>query len=258
MVPMFLRLFHLLQCLLHLPLYQFQRSRSNPRPKKSSRGRIKARKGREADTHSTEGLPPRSNTIRILRIGQASYHPKGLITTPLNIPRAQVLMQVREQLPEARKMRMVPEWCNLHKYCFYHRDLSHDIEECMQLQDEVEELIHCSQLDRFLQDQHKKCIAPEAPCAYQSHPQGWRSPLIALLRAIPIQSWAPMQGDGPNERQRVEEADEAITFTEIDAEGVQYPHNDPKVVALNIANYDVNGCSLTMEVPWMFSFMKHF
>ena len=37
-------------------------------------------------------------------------------------------------------------------------------------------------------------------------------------------------------RQKVEEP---ITFTEVDTQGVQFPHNDAVVVSLNIANYDV-------------------
>ena len=41
---------------------------------------------------------------------------------------------------------------------------------------------------------------------------------------------------GPPKRQRIEES---ITFTEEDARGVQFLHNDAVVVSLIIANYDV-------------------
>ena len=41
---------------------------------------------------------------------------------------------------------------------------------------------------------------------------------------------------GPPKRQKIEES---ITFTEEDAQGVQFSHNDVVVVSLNIANYDV-------------------
>lgn len=50
----------------------------------------------------------------------------------------------------------------------------------------------------------------------------------------------------PTKRQRTEEI---ITFSEEDAQGVQYPHNDAVVIEINIANYDVrrilvsSGCS---------------
>ena len=40
----------------------------------------------------------------------------------------------------------------------------------------------------------------------------------------------------PPKRQKVEEP---IAFTEEDAQGVQFPHNDVIVVSMNIANYDV-------------------
>lgn len=39
-----------------------------------------------------------------------------------------------------------------------------------------------------------------------------------------------------NKRQRVEKA---ITFTWVDSEGVQYPHNDTMVVTFNITDYNV-------------------
>lgn len=45
---------------------------------------------------------------------------------------------------------------------------------------------------------------------------------------------------GPNKRWRVEEVDEVITFTWADTEGVHYLHNDPMVISLYIANYDIN------------------
>ena len=37
-----------------------------------------------------------------------------------------------------------------------------------------------------------------------------------------------------------QKTEEPITFTEEDAQGVQFPHNDAVVVSLNIANYDVH------------------
>ncbi|XP_073106888.1 uncharacterized protein [Elaeis guineensis] len=42
---------------------------------------------------------------------------------------------------------------------------------------------------------------------------------------------------GPPKRQKIEES---ITFTEEDAQKVQFPHNDAVVVSLNIANYEIH------------------
>ena len=39
------------------------------------------------------------------------------------------------------------------KYYLYHRDHGHDTKECIQLQDEIEELIRHGHLDKYLKDQ---------------------------------------------------------------------------------------------------------
>ena len=57
-------------------------------------------------------------------------------------------MEVREQLPRSEKMRTHPKKCNPNKFYLYHRDHGHDMEECIQLRDEIEELILISELIR--------------------------------------------------------------------------------------------------------------
>ena len=43
-----------------------------------------------------------------------------------------------------------PDKRNPNKYYLYHRDHDHDTEECIQLQDEIEELIKRDRVGRFL------------------------------------------------------------------------------------------------------------
>ena len=50
-------------------------------------------------------------------------------------------MEVREQLARPERMRTHPGKRNPNKFCLYHRDHDHDTEECIQLRDEIEELI---------------------------------------------------------------------------------------------------------------------
>lgn len=61
-------------------------------------------------------------------------------------------MQIREQLPKAKRMLAKIDRCNQKKYCLYHWDPDHDMEEYIQLQDEIEKLIHHSHLNRFIRD----------------------------------------------------------------------------------------------------------
>ena len=69
---------------------------------------------------------------------------------PLNTSKAQVLMEVREHLPRPERMRSHPGKRNPNTFCLYHRDHGHDMEECIQLRDEIEELIRRGRLDRFI------------------------------------------------------------------------------------------------------------
>ena len=56
----------------------------------------------------------------------------------------------QRSVAEAREERSHPNRCNPNKFCLYHYDYGYDIEECIQLQDEIEELIpHGSWIDLF-------------------------------------------------------------------------------------------------------------
>ena len=57
------------------------------------------------------------------------------------------MMEVREQLPRSERMRSHLEKHNPNKFYLYHRDHGHDTEECIQLRDEIEELIRRGRLD---------------------------------------------------------------------------------------------------------------
>ncbi|EHA8591482.1 hypothetical protein COCNU_scaffold060974G000020 [Cocos nucifera] len=59
-------------------------------------------------------------------------------------------MEIRERLPRPKRMRSHPSKRNPNKFCLYHRDHDHDTEECIQLQDEIEELVRRGRLGRFL------------------------------------------------------------------------------------------------------------
>lgn len=69
---------------------------------------------------------------------------------------------------------------NLCKYCLYHHDHSHDIEEWIQLQDKIEGLIRRGRLDRFLQDQSEKHDAPGASSHLPKPPLRSKEPINHL------------------------------------------------------------------------------
>lgn len=54
------------------------------------------------------------------------------------------------------------------------------------------------------------------------------------------------EGD-PVKKQKIEEVNEAITFTWPDIEGVQYLHNDIMIINMNITSYDIHHMLIANE-----------
>ena len=69
---------------------------------------------------------------------------------PLNAPRTQILTEVKHQLPRPEGLRSPPNKRDRNKYCLYHHDHGHDTEGCIQLRDEIEELVRTGRLGKFL------------------------------------------------------------------------------------------------------------
>ena len=63
--------------------------------------------------------------------------------TPLNMPLEQVLMQIKEDpsLKWLEKMKGDPNKCNRNKYCRFHRNHGHDMDDCFDLKQQIENLI---------------------------------------------------------------------------------------------------------------------
>ena len=64
--------------------------------------------------------------------------------TPLFAPRAQILIEIKDQgyLHQPNPMKASLMKRDKRKYCHYQRDHDHDTEECWQLKDKIEIMIH--------------------------------------------------------------------------------------------------------------------
>jgi hypothetical protein len=72
--------------------------------------------------------------------------------TPLNASLSVVFMEARKDpsFKPLPKMRTLPTKHNSKKYCEYHHDHGHWIEECVVLKKEVEMFIQCGKLEKFI------------------------------------------------------------------------------------------------------------
>ena len=93
------------------------------------------------------------------RLSRAPDHPgfggaRGSPTsyTPLNTSRAEILLALEDKdyLRRPPPLKSPPNTRNKKKYCRFHRDHDHDTEDCIQLKEEIQELINRGYLRDFV------------------------------------------------------------------------------------------------------------
>ena len=72
--------------------------------------------------------------------------------TPLVIPIDQILMQIKDdhQLRWPKPLNCLPNARSKKKYCHFHQDHRHYINECRDLKEQIEELIQKRKLQKFV------------------------------------------------------------------------------------------------------------
>ncbi|XP_014679194.1 PREDICTED: uncharacterized protein LOC106819047 [Priapulus caudatus] len=105
------------------------------KPAVGKRSREAQPRSRSPPGHKRAHTLPRVRRQRSLNHGVRRGSPPGRFCNyaPLNASKTQVPMEVREQLPRPERMRTHLGKRNLNKFCLYHHDHGHDMEECIQL-----------------------------------------------------------------------------------------------------------------------------
>ena len=182
--------------------------------------------------------------------------------TPLTASVSQVLHEVRNEqfLRWTAQMKSDPATRDNTKYYEFHRDYGHRTDNCIQLRREIEYLIQRGYLRRFIspgnqaQSQTQNQAPTPQPPPRQTTTQQQRplgeihvisggfagegessSARKAHLRSIRSADMGEIQAVS-----KVPRVDTTITFSDLDLEGCQHPHDDPLVIRAIVANTTVH------------------
>ena len=182
--------------------------------------------------------------------------------TPLTASVSQVLREVRNEqfLRWPTQMKSDPTIRDNSKYCEFHRDYGHRMNDCIQIKREIEYLIWREYLRRFIssenqpRNQAQNQAPPQQPPPRQTTTQHQQplgeiqvisrgfagggessSARKAHLRSIRSTEIVEIQAVS-----KLPRLDTSITFSDSDLEGYQHPHDDPLVVRTVVANKTIH------------------
>ncbi|RZS20844.1 hypothetical protein BHM03_00053413 [Ensete ventricosum] len=119
------------------------------------------------------GLPRR----RMERVEQTIPRPPNI---PLSSTQTEIFLQIREKglLKTPNQMKSQPEDRDRRRYCRFHRDYGHDMEECYNLKNQIEDLILERQVDVIVggpatSDDSSSARKAYAHAEVQKRPQAW-------------------------------------------------------------------------------------
>ncbi|MQM05904.1 hypothetical protein Taro_038723, partial [Colocasia esculenta] len=194
------------------------------------------------------------------RNGDSPRRPRPFTNyTPLTVALEQILAEIRNEafVRWPQRMRSDPRKRDQNKYCRFHRDHGHDTSECRQLKDEIEDLIKCGYLGRFVRRNEERPRrrerTPEQPI--NNEPNGQEINVIAggfgageestrrrrdYARRVHVvdRPSAPRPAPYPTSPARAH-SEEAITFSDEDLVGVSTPHTDALVISATINHCNV-------------------
>ena len=150
-------------------------------------------------------------------------------------------------------MRLDPAKRDNTKYCEFHRDHGHQTDDCIQLRKEIEYLIRRGYLRRFIapegQDQAQQPQPPWQTITQHQQPLGeihvisggfavgGECSSTRKAHLLSIRSGEVMEVQAVSKLPRL---DTAITFSDLDLEGCQHPHDDPLVIRAVVANKTIH------------------
>ncbi|XP_058211645.1 uncharacterized protein LOC131323822 [Rhododendron vialii] len=155
------------------------------------------------------------------------------------------------------KLRTDPNRRTKDKYCRFHRDHGHNTDDCIDLKQQIEELIQRGRLQHFVTKKYQKISMRDDTNKQGKDATAPRSGPIgeikvihgglagggessnarkAHLRKLRTEEYLEVNTVGrPSKFQKKEEI--PIIFSEEDIKGIQVPHDDPLVITIVMADY---------------------
>ncbi|XP_058181126.1 uncharacterized protein LOC131299557 [Rhododendron vialii] len=220
------------------------------------------RKRRES-TRKTRDEPKNKkvNSRSSSKWGGAGGSPQGRYKqfTPLIATVEQILSNLQDDsdLKWPGKLKTDPNRRAKDKYCRFQRDHGHNTEDCIDLKQQIEDLIQRGRLQRFVTKKYQKQSRKEDTnkegrdaTAPRSGPIGeikvihggfagggeFSNARKAHLRKVRTEEYWEVNTVGrPSKFQKKGEI--PIIFSDEDIKGVQIPHDDPLVITIVVANY---------------------
>ncbi|KAL8135334.1 hypothetical protein AgCh_010119 [Apium graveolens] len=189
----------------------------------------------------------------------------------LNAPRSQILMEIEKDrdICWPKPLKVDPTKLDKSKYCRFHKDTSHDTDECRQLKDEIEFLIRKGRLSKYTGDGgdrnnngRKNFDDRRRDQDDQGRSPQPRGPVINAIFGGPLPRGSVINTifGGPTAASSSKNSRKAynrevmhivgdspkrartgvkMAFDDSDLEGVKFPHDDPLVITLIIGNSPV-------------------
>ncbi|RZR73456.1 hypothetical protein BHM03_00024573 [Ensete ventricosum] len=178
----------------------------------------------EPSRGSPSGLPKR----RMERGEQTVPWPPNV---PLNSTRTEIFLQIQENglLKTPNPLRSRVEDRDHRCYYHFHQDYGHDTEECYDLKNQIDDLIHRGHLDRYIRKPHDPSLHPKGPVEWHIDIIMVARSRVVFRRGLDLDPEAEVQKrTRPRPR-----GDPGFTF---ESESEYPDHNDALVVTTCIAN----------------------
>ncbi|XP_050281620.1 uncharacterized protein LOC126722505 [Quercus robur] len=185
--------------------------------------------------------------------------PRTVRFTPLVMPVDKILTQIKDEhyLKWPRPLHSSPNVRDKNKYCRFHKDHSHNTEDCRDLKEQIEELIRKGKLQRYVKKGEYSKFRDSNKSQHESSSKSDDRPsqppqdVIGEIKTIiggPFSRGSFKSLKKAYQRQvnsvhmippfKQQRTDRDMSFNERDARGVKQPHNDPLVIMLNIEGFN--------------------